>query len=408
MVYIKMAFNDILSQIKGFMLSGLLIMVCLVSIVFIVIMYKGQNYGYNSADEILMNGFESVGFLSLETEEFNDETIQKFYESVRNRKEVCIIGDMCMYGNEPLAELYDIQSNSKRGYFKTEGNYLSVLAMDIGLCDLCNLQVEKGINPDELEFKDEYEYLYLGNSFNDIEVGTEYVGDSGIRYIVAGILNEKQRWINPSMINGVMAESLDWTIDCSNAIFAVKNSYLTTSGIWIGASEGYSVDEAVEAAFQEAEKYQLDFRYTTLHEQYEKSCSDIILVMGYLKDAFKIIIPAIILMLITMQIISMLFELNSYGVLCAVGFSVEEINIILIIKNIIMSFVAFLVAIPIIIWLAGITFDEKLDYIVKSVMINDALPVALFILLVAILVTSITSTITIRRYTPVQLLGKRD
>ena len=408
MVYLKMAFDDILSQIKGFMLSVLLITICLVSIVFIVIMYKGQNYGYDSADTILINGFESVGFISLETEEFNDTTIQKFYESVRNRKEVYIIGDMCMYGNEPLAELYDIQSDNKRGYFKTEGNYLTVLAMDIGLCELCHLQIEKGINPDELEFKEEYEYLYLGNSFNDIEVGTEYVGDSGIRYVVAGILNEKQRWINPSMINGVMTESLDWTIDCSNAIFAVKNSYLTTSGMWIGASEGYSVDEAIDAAFEEAENCNLDFTYTTLHEQYEKSCSDIILVMGYLKDAFKIIIPAIILMLITMQITSMLFELNSYGVLCAVGFSISEINIILIIKSIIMSFLALLVALPIIIWMAGITFDEKLDYIVKSVMVNDALPYAILILFVATLVTSITSSITLRSYTPVQLIGKRD
>ena len=107
---------------------------------------------------------------------------------------------------------------------------------------------------------------------------------------------------------------------------------------------------------------------------------------------------------ITMQIVSILSERENYGIMCAQGFSLKDIEMVLVVKNIIMAIGAFFVAMPVILWVEKKWFNEDVQYILRTVLVSDALPCAIIVILLVILVTSITALIVIKKSTPIQLM----
>lgn len=407
MIFLRMAFDDIVSQFKRFVLSTLLIVICLVVLIFVIVTYKGQNYAYLSADEMLNDGFGNTGILSVNEAEDSNDKMLGFINEANKRKEIACIGDMCLYGMKIFPELYEIQSKGKDCYFSVYEGCTTILTINSNIFELCELELGKGNYPSELDFSDKkVSYLYLGSAYSSIPIGTKYNNESDITYIVAGIMKDGQRWIDPKLIDGISNQDLDYTIDCTYAVIEIQNSRVSTNGMWITANDGYSIEEAIEAAYEIGDKYGLKIRYATMKNRYEESCSDTLLLMSYLGKAFGIILPAIILMMIVMQIVSIMLQLHDYGIMCSMGFSIKEINIILIIKNFVMSILAFVIAVPIVLKIESTWFDEEIQYIIKTVMINDALPWSIGILLVTIIVTSITSVTVMGKYTPVQLMRK--
>ena len=318
-------------------------------------------------------------------------------------------------GVDDMLGLLDIQNENNEGYFVPMYGYLAVMSIDARGLELCKLRLSNGIQPEKLDFSQSTDnniiyYLYLGSAYDSIPVGAQYKKeyiDATVTYIVAGIMEEGQRWIEPDIGIQIKHNVLDYTIDCTYGIFRISHDVII-SRILISAQDGHTIEEALDVAHEVADKYDLEMHSTTMTELYEESFKMNIVFLEYIKEAFVIIIPAIILMLITLQIVSIRFELNTYGIMCSQGFNLKDVNKIIIIKNILMALVSLVVATPIVVLLADYWIDDKLSYIIDTVLVSVALPTAIIILIVVILIISLTSVIMLRRYTPVKLMRTRN
>lgn len=413
MLHIHFAIDNIFSQLRRFIVSILLITISLILLVLSVLAYDGMNYSYASSDAILAQGMEGTGVLTID---LGQENTDKFLEETYKRNEIYSIGSVQIWGTQAIGELLDIQCENTEGYFVADSGYLSVMGLDVRGIDLCELNLSEGITPEQLDFSMATEnnyinYLYLGSAYESISVGTEYefeMGDFVATYIVAGIMEDGQRWIDPNIDTEIGMNTLDYTIDCTYGIFMIGNLEQSENKVLITASDGYTIDEALEAAHKVATKYGIEMRSLSLTEQYAQECKPIITILSYLKETLIVVIPAIMLMLITSQIVSVMLELNSYGIMCSMGFSIKDINIMLIIKNIIMAVISFAIVVPIVIWFASNWFEQDMQYIMKTILLTSALPVAIIVVLAVILITSVTSVVILKRYTPVKLMGTRN
>ena len=418
MLHLRLAIDNIFSQFKRFLISVIIIAVSIITLVCTVLAYELQGYAYDSCDELLAQGFEKTGVLYVddETEHEIEDAGTCFWEDASTRKEIASLGCMSTYLFRFSDELLNIQGENDEEIFITNGDEFTVMTIDARSLNLCNMELSKGIEPEELEFSREsgeniHRYIYLGSAYESIPIGTEYIMEGAgysFVYTVAGILEEGQRWVSPNLSIEMNSTSIDYTIDCTYGIFCVDNLQYFTNELWISASDEYSIDEAVEVCLEVADKYGVTVRYTTLTELYETSCMENVQILSYLAEVFVIIVPAVLLMLIAMQIVSMLFELNTYGIMCSMGFGTKDISIMIMIKNIIMALMGLVIAAPVIVWIEKSFMKEAPAPILAEVPCLVALPIAVVILLVVIFLTTIVSIIMLKRYTPVELMGKRN
>lgn len=417
MLYLRLALDNIFTQFKRFFLSILLVVVCLVMVIFLVTIYVSAGYGYNTCDKLLKQGFERTGIVKINN--MDQPYIDKcsFLNDVQKRKEVEAIGGMALYGAIMPDELYEIQKENDGVFVTSEGwgcKGTTIVSINASALRVCNFELSEGIEPEELDFereshvKEYITYLYLGSAYSDIPIGKEYreeSGDEAYVKIVAGKFAEGQRFIDPNIATWIDTGDLDYTLDCTYGVFAVRNDYVCDE-LFIAASEGYSIEEAIQAAYEVAETYGFDLWNKTLTDVYEESCEYTILLLSYFGDALLLIIPAITLMLITMQIVSVLQELNSYGVMCAIGYSHKDINRMLIIKNIIHAVVSVAIAAPIVIMLLEEVYIDEFKLLSQTLLLSTSLPLAILIMLIVILITSVTTVLTLKHYTPVKLMAK--
>lgn len=425
MLYLRLALDNIFSQFKRFFISILLVVVCLTMVTYLVTIYVSAGYGYNTCDKLLTQGFDGTGVVTINLAQ-QDIDMDGFKNDVQKRKEVGAIGGMVGNKANMPQEFYEVQKENMEGIFVTErgvgGKSTSIISIDVSALKVCDFEISEGIKPEELDFGSESDeknieytsYLYLGSAYSNIPIGKEYreeyvYDDIKISYvsIVAGKLAEGQRWIDPGIATGMDSSDLDYTADCTYGVFEVRNDHVSNE-LFITASKGYSLDAAIQAAYEVAQVYGIDLLNRTLTDIYEESCEYTVLLLSYFGDALLLVIPAMILMLITMQIVSVMQELNSYGVMCAVGYSLKDINIMLIIKNIILAAVSVGIAAPIVIVLLEVSYRDEFKLLSQTLLLSTSLPVAILIMLIVILITSSTTVIMLKQYTPVKLMGKRN
>lgn len=425
MLYLHLAIDNIISQFKRFMLSILLVVISLVIIIYLVTIYESQGYGYNTCDKLLNRGFEGAGIITVD---YNNgiENLDKFMNAVCKREEIDIFGGMENYRVAHVEEeIHNIQLEGNDDYFKAKCEEKSclttVISMNLSCLKMCDLNIKEGIKPEDLKFNENDDekyvehmtYIYVGSAYSSIPIGTEQrkaVNVDGVTYSyvrkVVGIMQEGQRWVDPHISYGVDPSDMEYTVDCTYGVFEVSNSF-TSNDFWIAPSDGYSLEAAMAAAYEVADEYDIDIWYRTLYGIYEQSCNHTILVLSYFRDILLLIIPAMMLMLIAMQIVSVMHELNNFGVLCSVGYSIKDINIMLIIKNIIMAIVSLGIATPMVMYLFGNLYEGEFNILANTLLLSTALPLAILIMIIVILITSATTVVMLKRYTPVKLMSKR-
>lgn len=428
MLYLSLAIENILSQFKRFLLSVLLVIISLVIIIYIITIYESQGYGYDTCDEMLKGGFEGTGIMTIDHNQ-TDKDIDGFMNDVCDRDEVAIFGSMECYGKNMEEDIHKIQVEGNDKFFAAkceekgdDACFTTAVVMNLSCLKMCDLEIAEGIKPEDLQFEEKNEenyeenitYIYLGSAYSSIPVGTEYsetysydnVTYSFVRKVV-GIMEEGQRWVDPHIFISVGVEDMDYTVDCTYGVFEITNTWVSNEFCLV-PNDNYTLEQAMEATYEVAREYDIELWYTTLQNEYEASCNHTIMILSYFSNILILIMPAMLLMLIAMQIVSVMHELNSFGIMCSVGYSIKEINIMLIIKNVIMAVVSLGIATPIVMEILEDLYEGEVKILANTLLLSTSLPIAIFIMVFVILITSATTVIMLKRYTPVKLMGKRN
>ena len=113
---LRFAFDMIVSNLKKYILSVLLMSISLLLIMFSLLIYKGEQYSYISCNDALNKGIDGTAVLRLDENSFiYNQEVKTFLKEAFERKEIYCIGSMVDYGctYESLNELYEINSNFK-------------------------------------------------------------------------------------------------------------------------------------------------------------------------------------------------------------------------------------------------------------------------------------------------------
>lgn len=399
---IRFALDWIVARFRHSVLFVLLVVLSILIIVFSEIVLIGYNYGYTTADHVLRQGVQKTGVIR----SYNYNT--GFYEELMARPEVVTLGSTDTYGTDVLPELYEIQ----REHLQRDEGYLKYETISRGAANLCEIRLKEGILPEDLYWEEQggkyTEYLYLGAGFAGIPVGTVYESPS-TTYIVAGILEKSQRWIDHSLIDGFYMNELDYTFDCDYCIFAIVDLAFFSSDAWVCASDGYTIEQAAEQALQMAKKYGVDMRYTSLQTYYESSMADVMTLKAILSKLVVIICFSCVFMLICLQLLQILSLEKDFGVMYAVGFSRSELWRAMLLKNILMAIVAFFVTVPVLIFGMKRWFGRSNQWdTILPIMTRYALPMAVAVILGAVLLSSLVVLVMLRKITPVQMIGGQE
>lgn len=406
MVTIRLAIDAILMQFRKFIISILLVVVSLLLILFTVMSYQGQNFPYSSCDSVLAQGISGTGILRVGNVDSRLEARAAFIEALSEKPEVECIGDSLSGGTMALPELYAIQKGHASAYEYQAYEALEIIFTNVRAMSLCELKLSEGIPPDELVYTDEENpaYLYLGSAYAEIPVGTVYKTDFKT-YIVAGRLEDSQRWIDGSVIDGFDANTLEYTIDCTYSVIAAEKGIPFCDGLWISAADGYTIDQAIGAAYSVAGKYNVSLSSTTLSDLYNVTASDTRLMLSYLVRLMGVVITSALLMLICLQITTLLGSMREYGILYSVGYSRKDITLNILWQNCILAALSLAIVVPAFILIAKWWFNtEELHYMLQHILLYKVFPVALGVLGIVILVTSSISILLLHRLSPIQLM----
>ncbi len=398
---IRFALDWIVTRLRHSVLFVLLVVLSILIIVFSEIVLIGFNHGYTSADRVLQQGVKKTGVIRSYNYNIG------FFEELMARPEVATLGSTDTYGTDVLPELYEIQ----RGHLQSDEGYLNYEMISRGAANLCEIRLKEGVLPENLPWEEQggkyTEYLYLGAGFAGIPVGTVYETQT-TTYIVAGILNKSQRWIDPSLRNGFSMNELDYTFDCDYRVLVVTEIAFF-SGAWICASDGYTIEQAIEQAFQIADKHGVDMRCTSLQTYYEDSMADVMTLKAILSKLVVIICFSCVFMLICLQLLQILSLEKDFGVMYAVGFSRSELWRAMLLKNILMAIVAFFVTVPVLIFGMKRWFGRSNQWdTILPIMTRYALPMAVAVILGAVLLSSLVVLVMLRKITPVQMIGGQE
>lgn len=400
---IRFALDWIVARLRHSVLFVLLVVFSILIIVFSEIVLIGYNYGYTSADRVLRQGIQKTAVIR----SYNYNT--GFFEELMARPEVAVLGPTTnTYETDLLPELYAIQ----KGHLGGDRGYLKLETISRGAANLCEIRLKYGTLPEDLPWEEQQgkrtEYLYLGAGFAGIPVGTVYETQT-TTYIVAGILEKSQKWVDDSLGHGFDINTLDYTVDCDYRVLNVIDSMFFTGDIWICASDEYTMEQAIEQAFQIADRHGVDMRCASLQTYYENTMADAMTLKAILSKLVAIICFSCVFMLICLQLLQILSLENDFGVLYAVGFSRSELWRAMLLKNILMAIVAFCATIPVLIrgmeWWFG-RFNQW-DTILP-IMTRYALPMAVAVILGAVLLSSLVVLVILRKITPVQMIGGQE
>lgn len=398
-MYFKLAMNFIAQKSSRTVLSVIMCALSVIIIVFTVVISSGLDHAYKRLDSLLTNGAENIAELSIE------ENDLEFAKELAAAPEINAVGDIQTYGFLTPSELIPSLNKSLPENFKGE---LEITYMSVGLTDLYEISLQSGEMVKEITDLRK-NYLYLGAGYkeviNEFPIGTTFSTETS-DYIVAGIMSDGQRLLKDTVIDSINHNQADYTFDGTYSILGIHGG-LSTSALLISAADGYTLNDAVDKALALAKEHDVDLKYETLQRAFDYANSYAAVVKSIFSRLMPIMCISCVIMIIIMQLSDIYDSLHGYGILCSVGFEQSDIEKIMMAKNIITFIIALIISLPLTYFLIYFwnSVGETESAVIFQLLLSEALPTAILIVLCTIALSTIISITLIRRYTPIKMIG---
>lgn len=393
-MYFKFALNLMSEKIGRTFLSITLTVLGIVVIIFTIVQGTGTEYAYKEIDKLLTSGIDKTARIQM------SELNTNFLNDLAAQPEIAAVGESINYEVYSLPELAEIQNSHKK---KIESS-LKLTTVSIGALDLCKLSLREGNF--ELDFHDEKtEYLYLGSGFKNISVGTIYKTEYA-DYIVAGILQKGQRFIDSDLSYGFDQNRSDYTFNCDYSVLSVV-SFPFTDGFWLSSSDNYTLDQSLAKAFEIAEKHNVEIKYRTLQKSYENAMFNVLTVKNIFSKLMLVVCISCVIMILCMQLLDIFGGLRDFGIMYSQGFSQADIETIVILKNIITFVVSLIFSVLPVYWLVNFWYNNSNDgaRVISRILLEYAAPTAVIATIGITAISILFSLIVFRKYSPVEMIG---
>lgn len=393
---LSFALNQIFTHFSKFFMSVIIMTVSLVLTSFCIMGYQGLNYNYNDCNKILNNSMDKSGIINLLD---NDDEIYLKYTSSYIKK---------LYNSEMIDAIgyCDIYNSDIFNKFLNINNQINILYMNYTLIDFCNLEFSKKEELSSDTFDNvKFQPIYLGSKYKNIPIGTVFTASDNNIYKVMGILKPNQKWIEPELVNGFNWLNGKCTVNIDNAIICLEDTFPSSSSVFFSINKNFSYDQVKQFAIDEANVYGLKIGIGTLKHSYEVTQLDNQVLTNYLNQIMVIVVFSSIIIMVCIQIVIILNEKKSFGIMYAIGFESNDIYIIILLENFTTIVLSFIINCCISLYIGRWWFTNDMETIVHEILLKSTFPYILIMSIIIYIITSIIPISILKKYTPVNLIG---
>lgn len=337
---IRFAVDMIVQNPFDFIISALLCGIGIALIGFTLLVYLAGNNSIRSAEKTLTQGIENTGVV--EIDDLLSDTL-KFREDAVNSGVIHSIGTFRFGGFNKafFPELYDIQKNNTINRSNTVSeNTLQMLVVDKELLPLFPLDFvgDKLEEQQDVSGNENIAYLYLGNAYTGIPVGTEFHDTSyspATTYKVAGILKKDISFASADLLAGVDFTTLRCDINMNYEIICINEGASLYSPWLFSINKTYTMEEGMKELKEIADALNIKIREYPLQTKFNTVGTETQIMEESLSEMLVLIFITITIIVTLLQIVEILHHFHIYGIMYSVGFLSSEIIVIMIIRNII-------------------------------------------------------------------------
>lgn len=419
---ITILMDSMIRRIKSVLCTIVLCTLSIVLIYFAVYIERDSKYCKEKASELVNGGLNNIGIVndnSYVTHE-NDTTYEMIKE-IYKLEEIDSVGEIgnVGVGYPYMEEIYNEQLKFiDESKFEGEKDCMYCINLQKTFLPALNFELNSGEIISDEEIMDDVIYLYLGYNLRNIPVGSEYEyainteneEDMVIKFKVKGILEKGTRIVNTDMFfttDGFLSEKCYTEMD---SIVLAANSITGSSGFMF--------------------KYSNDTDYNTIRTKIneiadEMGCS---IIMGNLdgvieekdlstKEISDIVMDLLVItmivclsIMICMEITLIINNLSEYGILCANGYSIRQICMMLIGENIIKTGISYLIGTYIANKLIYYSFAgvEELQPVFEDIFYKYSIGLVGICTVGIVIVSSIIPVVIMSRYKIVNLIGDNE
>lgn len=283
-----------------------------------------SNYAYNELDTVLANGIDKAAKISVDEDIFSNSEIVSKINSIEG---VTYFGTMMTYmmNEECFKELQRVQ----------ESYGTDILYMNPSLFKMCNTKLDCGTEYDELKKKGNTKYLYLGYDYRarlHYEVGDIFTDSLGMQYQIAGFLKLNQRIVQENLINEFSVGQISYSNNLDKTIICVDDAVFSNA-FWLGIDKKHEINDVINTVREELNQAGYSSRFMTFTEMINKGMVDGDMMYGLISKLAIVVSCAAILMIISIFIVLLFAEQKRFGIMYAMGFYIEDIKNMIMVKN---------------------------------------------------------------------------
>jgi predicted secreted protein len=313
---------------------------------------------------IYFNPYDNLEMTTDEYDEYMAEIVKKIGSS--DSIEVICASEDGEGWSEADEELKNIQrANAEQwenySYYSNrfQSENLVFTNINAGALNLCHMKFQKGGIVSKEDMEEGCVYVYLGNDYKEIPIGTEYTfrtGELKSRAIVAGILEEGETWLSDRVFwNGMLEQTPVVSADCM--VFVETPESDLANGMYYKMffviSKGISMSDAISELQEICAEYNIPTKIQTWETVKKSQTIEYENINELLKKLLYIVILSVVVLQSCIGITDFMTRKREYGILYANGAGHRDILMI----SILQSSISFLMS-SIIVYLFGLILIE--------------------------------------------------
>ncbi len=284
-----------------------------------------------------------------------DEYVHDYISALYNAPEISGVGTWTCGGFEKKTtvggetdywqKILEIQNSHVRE-FDENPNHVQLVYMPGQAFPINHLELYSG-NTEQIGKNDGY-LMYLGYYFKDIPVGTVFQDEKyGTFYVVEGILQKNASIVDSTALLwnlGGLKLSSSVAMDNMILLIAPSSQSYFSSVFFFKCADGYTYEDAAGKIKEISEEYAIPTEVGTLEKRIDTVLSDVDWLLKGISKLSVLIFFAAFIMIMTTQLLTILFRKEELGVWLISGIGRKQIFMILLGENLVKLIPAALIA----------------------------------------------------------------
>lgn len=374
-----------------------------------VVMPQILHHNEHTIKQALADDMSKFGVIRNSGNDLYDKNISGYISDIYNAPEIDGVGawtyggfgykETVNYETDYWNKILEVQ-NSHIREFDESRQEVQLVYMPAYAFNINNLELYSG-SAKQVGTNTEY-LMYLGYNFRDIPIDTVFKDEKyGVNYTVAGIFKK-----NTSIVD---AQQILWnigglTLSCSIAMDNMVLLIAPCNGenyfypvYFFKCADGYTYEEAADKIKEISDKYDIQTATGTLQKRVNDVLSDINWLLSGITGLSAVLIPATFIMMLTTQMLTIMFRKDELGVWLISGIDRKRIFIILwgenIVKMAISAFISY--GMVLIYEKVGYASTDISDSVVHGLGYIYWIEVPIFLLLCSVIMALLCSVIPI-------------